>query len=107
MSNASGWIPVEFNCVVSIDKVEEKTKGGVYLPDHNKDREQSASVMGTMLEASPLAFSYEVWPEGTSKPKAGERVLIAKYAGLIFTGKDGEEYRMCKDKDILAIGAAQ
>lgn len=106
MSNPSGWEPVEFNCVVRVDKVEEKTKGGVFLPDHHKDREQSASVIGTMLEASPLAFTYEEWPIGTNKPRAGDKVLIAKYAGTIFTGRDGEEYRMCKDKDILAIGAS-
>lgn len=105
MKNASGWEPVEFNCVVRIDKVEEKTKGGVFIPDLLKDREQSASVIGTMLEASPLAFTYEEWPLGTDKPRAGDKVLIAKYAGTIFTGVDGEEYRMCKDKDILAIGA--
>jgi len=103
--NPSGFEPTEFNCVVVVDKVEEKTKGGVFLPDHHKDREQSASVIGTMLAASPLAFTYEAWPEGSRKPTAGDRVLIAKYAGTIFTGKDGQEYRMCKDKDILAIGA--
>jgi co-chaperonin GroES (HSP10) len=106
MKNPSGWLPIEFNCIVQVDKVADKTKGGVYIPDLNKDREQSASVIGTMLEASPLAFTYEEWPIGTNKPVAGDRVLIAKYAGTIFTGKDGEEYRMCKDKDILAIGAS-
>lgn len=103
MSNPSGIEPTEFNCVVHAPKVEEKTKGGVILPDQHREREELASIDATLMAASPLAFTYETWPDEDMKPKPGDRVVIAKYAGSVVKGADGEDYRIIKDKDILAI----
>ena len=32
--------------------------------------------------------------------KVGDKVIFAKYAGLLYLGKDGKQYRMVNDKDI-------
>ena len=103
MSNPSGIEPTEFNCVVRADKVDEKTKGGIYIPDTTRERDELASIDATLMAVSPLAFSYETWPDEDMKPKPGDRVVIAKYAGSVVKGADGEDYRIIKDKDILAI----
>jgi chaperonin GroES len=101
--NPSGIRPTEFRVLVLPDKVEEKTKGGIIIPDEKKDRDQYAVMEATIIECSPLAFTYESnWPEG-SKPKAGDRVVIAKYAGGIIKGKDSVEYKLVADKDVLAV----
>jgi co-chaperonin GroES (HSP10) len=101
--NSSGWSPVEFNCLVRVDEVQEKTKGGIYLPDAKRDEDKLASVEALLIDVSPLAFSYEVWPAGARKPQSGDRILMAKYAGSPVKGTDGGEYRVIKDKDILAV----
>jgi chaperonin GroES len=101
--NFSGIRPTEFRVLVLPDKVEEQTKGGIIIPDEKKDRDQYAVMEATIIECSPLAFTYESnWPEG-SKPKAGDRVVIAKYSGGLIKGKDSVEYKLVADKDVLAV----
>jgi chaperonin GroES len=101
--NPSGFIPVEFNCVVYPDPVEEKTKGGIILTQTTKEADEYATIEGTLVAVSPLAFSYAEWPEDARPPQVGDRVVIARYGGNVFDGNDGKKYRILKDKDILAI----
>ena len=86
-------------------KVDEKTKGGIILPDEHKDREQFAQMQGTLIAVSPLAFTYADaadWGD-SEKPKPGDKVMFAKYAGAAVKGKDGADYRIINDKDISAV----
>lgn len=102
MKNSSGILPIEYKVLVQPIKVDEKTKGGIILPDEHKDREQFAQMQGVLVAASPLAFSYEnetVW----DKPKPGDRVMFAKFAGAAVKGKDGADYRIINDKDVSAV----
>lgn len=103
MSNPSGWECVEFNCLVKVEEVATKTPGGIIMPDKLIDEKMLASTEATLVAVSPLAFTYETWPEGSAKPQPGERILMAKYAGSPVKGVDGIEYRVIKDKDILAV----
>jgi chaperonin GroES len=100
--NTSGWLPVEFNCIVRVDKVEEKTKGGIFIPDAKRDEDKLASVEATLIAVSPLAFTYEEWPADARKPAPGDRILMAKYAGSP-VGDRQTDFRVIKDKDILAV----
>lgn len=98
-----GFRPTEYNVVVIPEATEEVTKGGIILAQTLKEKEELASVRGRLVAASPLAFSYsEDWSEG-ERPKAGDAVIFAKYAGTLIKGRDGKEYRLCKDKDIAAV----
>lgn len=92
----------EFKVLVKRDKAEEKTSGGILLPEQHIERQEYAINTGVVVDMSPLAFTYEQWPEGVKLPKVGERVVFPKYAGADVTGKDGEEYRILNDKDIHA-----
>ena len=49
--------PMEFNVVVELDPVEEKTKGGIILPTEKVERDKLAFEEGTLVAASPFAFS--------------------------------------------------
>ena len=104
MTNESGIHPTEFKCLVLPKAVEEKSKGGIILPDETKERDQFAQLEGTLVDASPLAFTYH---DGTVKafnpPKPGDHVLFAKYAGAVVKGRDGKDYRLVNDKDICAV----
>lgn len=103
--NTSGIWPTEFNVLVLQKKTEDKI-GSIYLPDTSKEREQYAEMEGTLIACSPLAFTFERWPEGARKPQAGDKVIIAKYSGTRVVGKDGQTYLLTKDKDISAIREA-
>lgn len=104
MKNESGIYPIEYKALIRVSKVEEKTEGGIIIPDVSKDREQFAQMQGELVALSPKAFSYEDW--GADKdvlPKPGDRVLFAKFAGVDVRGKDGASYRIVNDKDIAAV----
>ncbi len=102
MTNDSGLLPSEYNVVVKPDAVEEVTKGGIILPVSTTDRDKLAADEGTLVAVSPHAFSYADWPEGHKPPQVGDRVVFAKYAGSLI--KRGEaEYRVIKDKDVIAV----
>lgn len=103
VENPSGIHPTEYNVLVKVEEVAEKTKGGIILPDERRDREQAVAMRATIIECSPLAFGYETWPEGAEKPKAGHRVAITKLAGVTLKGKDEADYKLIKDKDVIAI----
>lgn len=103
----AGILPTEYKCLILPAPVEEKTKGGLILAEETKDKEKYATTEGTLIAVSPLAFSYatpEEWAAAKAeKPKPGDRVVFVKYAGLRRKGKDGKDYILCNDKDIVAI----
>ena len=76
---------------------QEKTAGGLYIPDTAKEKP---------IEAKVIAVgSGKVLEDGTvRKPelKAGDRVLFAKYSGSEVK-LDGEEHLILREDDILAV----
>lgn len=98
-----GLAPMEYNVVIAPETIEERTSGGVFLPQMAKETEELAAVRGRLVAASPLAFNYDQWPEGARKPEVGDAVLYAKYGGTLFKGVDDREYRVLKDKDVVAV----
>ncbi len=105
MNHPSKIKPTEYKVLIEPSKVDEKTKGGIIIPDERKDRDQFAQMEGTLVAVSPLAFSYAdeaTWGDA-EKPKPGDKVMFAKYAGAAVKGMDGKDYRLVNDKDIGAV----
>ena len=99
MENISGIHPVEYRVLIKPDTLEEKSEGGIYIPDNAMERMQHAQDIGTLVEASDQAFSD--WKG--RKPKPGDKVIFNKYAGSEIRMKNKGDYRLCNDKDILAV----
>lgn len=80
-------------------------KGGFKLhkPDETKERDDHATMEGTVVEMSTLAFSYE---ENAPKPAIGQTVVFQRYSGLRLKGADGADYRLMNDKDVVAVRSA-
>lgn len=93
---------MEFNVAVRPDPVEEKTKGGLILASQTQEHQKHAGQRGTLSHVSPMAFNADIWPAGEPKPQAGDRVVFARHAGM-FLEEEGVEYRVMKDKDIVAV----
>jgi chaperonin GroES len=100
MENTSGIVPVDLRILVKPDAVEEKI-GNVFLPDQHKDKLKYAATKATVIAVGCNA--YEKWGEEARKPKPGDRVLFAQYTGAREKGRDGEDYVIMNDEDLLAV----
>lgn len=89
--------PLFANVLVKPLEAEEKTAGGIYLPDSAKEKPQVGLVMAV--------GDGEVTPKGEKRPmtvKVGQKVMYKKWGGNeIKVGN--EEWTMVEEKDILAI----
>ncbi len=103
MANTSGIEPTEYRVLVKPDPAPEKSKGGIIFTEDTREKEQYASQEGTLIAVSPLAFTYhDPWPETARKPKPGDRVIFARYNGLVYK-RDGKAYRLLNDLDICGV----
>ena len=84
--------PLHDRVIVQPAAAEEKTAGGIIIPDTAKEKPQR----GTVLAAGPGK------KDEPTTVKAGDTVLYGKYAGteLKFEGKD---YLIMKEEEIFAI----
>ena len=103
IQNQSGIEPTEYKVLVKPDKVEEKTKGGIIIPETERDRVQLAATTGILVAASPMAFKFDEWPPDARKPQPGDRVAFPRYTSHIIKGKDEQDYWLVNDKDVSAI----
>lgn len=102
--NPSGIHPTEYRVLILPTPYEEVTKGGIIKPPDLADREKFATMDGTIVAVSHLAFAYATDEEWAGrKPKPGDKVIYAKYAGFRRKGKDGLEYVLVGEKDICAV----
>ncbi len=84
--------PLHDRVIVKADAAEEKTTGGIIIPDTAKEKPQR----GTVMAAGPGKKDEPV----TVKP--GDTVLYSKYGGTEIT-LEGVDYLIMRESDILAI----
>lgn len=97
MSNDSGINPVGWRVLIKPQEVKEVSQGGIILTtEKSKEREQMANTTGIVVSMGDQCYADEPAPWC----KVGDKVIFAKYAGLLYLGKDGQGYRMVNDKDI-------
>ena len=94
----AGINPLGDRVLLEVLEAEAKTKGGIVLPDTAKEKPQEGKVVAV--------GQGKTGEDGKVKPlevKVGDKVLFAKYSGTEVTTKEGEEYLIVKEEDILAI----
>ena len=99
MNNSGIW-PCEYKVLIQPKRVDEKTIGGIIIPESAKEKEKYVTVEGVLVAVGAIAFTDPDWLD---KPKVGDTVLYDKYAGTTIKGRDGEEYRLINDKEIGAV----
>ena len=89
--------PLQDRIIVKRVQEEEKTKGGIIIPDSAKEKP---------IEGKVLAVGNgKVQEDGKVRPldvKAGDRILFSKYAGTEVK-IDGEEHLIMREEDILGV----
>ncbi|MFN8578425.1 MAG: co-chaperone GroES [Candidatus Sericytochromatia bacterium] len=89
--------PLADRVVVKVLESEEKTKGGIFLPDTAKEKPQQAKVV-----AVGPGKTLDNGSKSSVDVKEGDVVLFAKYSGTEVK-VDGVEYLVIAEKDILAV----
>ena len=89
--------PLQDRVIVKRVAEEEKSKGGIILPDTAKEKPQEGKVVAV--------GKGKVAEDGTVRPldvKAGDRILFGKYSGTEIK-IDGEEHLILREDDILGV----
>ena len=89
--------PLQDRIIVKRLEEEEKTKGGIIIPDAAKEKPQEGEVIavgdGKILEnGQTLALTVKV----------GDKILFGKYSGTEIK-IDGEEHLILREDDVLGI----
>ncbi len=89
--------PLQDRVIVRRVKEEEKTKGGLYIPDTAKEK----PIEGLVIAVG----NGKLLDDGTVRPldvKNGDRVLFGKYSGNEVK-VDGEEHLILREDEILGV----
>jgi len=89
--------PLQDRILLKRVKEEEKTKGGIIIPDTAKEKPIEGEVVAV--------GSGKVLDDGTVRPldvKVGDRVLFGKYSGTEVK-IDGEERLIVREDDIFVV----
>ncbi|HHY70328.1 MAG TPA: co-chaperone GroES [Thermoanaerobacterales bacterium] len=88
--------PLGDRIVIKVLEKEEKTKGGIVLPDTAKEKPQKGEVLavgsGEIIEGKKVPLEVKV----------GDEIIFSKYAGTEIK-LDDEEYLILRQSDVLAI----
>ena len=89
--------PLGDRVVIEREASEERTAGGIVLPDTAKDKPARGTVVsvgdGRLLDDGT---------RGKMQVKVGDRVIFSSYAGEVFKVED-QELLLMREDDILAI----
>ena len=89
--------PLQDRVIVKRVQEEEKTAGGIIIPDTAKEKPQQGEIVA--------AGKGKVGEDGTVTPldvKVGDRILFGKYSGTEVT-LDGDDLLIMREDDILGV----
>jgi co-chaperonin GroES (HSP10) len=97
MINTTGINPKGWRILVKPQEVLEKSAGGILLStEKGREREQMANTTGIVLAMGEECFAKmdSRWCD------VGDKIVFAKYAGLLYKGRDGVQVRIINDTDV-------
>jgi chaperonin GroES len=89
--------PLQDRVIVKRIQEEEKTKGGIIIPDTAKEKPQEGKVVA--VGKGKANEDGKVVPLDV---KVNDRILFGKYSGSEIT-IDGEEHLIMREEDILGV----
>jgi chaperonin GroES len=89
--------PLQDRVIVKRLEEEEKTKGGIIIPDTAKEKPQEGKVIA--VGKGKVTEDGKVLPLDV---KVGDKILFGKYSGTEIK-IDGEEHLIMREEDILGI----
>lgn len=101
------FVAVGWTVIVKPFPPKTETDGGLALPDETVQVQKHNEYRGEVVSKGPLAYRDPVQFAPGGQPyrdwcEVGDTVAFNKYGGHKMITKDGDEYRVLLDKDILA-----
>lgn len=98
MINESGLKPL--GRAVLVRPYEPEVRSSIlHIPDSVRENQQMVEQRAVVVEVGDNCWCDEPAP----RAKAGDKVLVSKFAGFMARGtRDGEQYRFINDRDIFA-----
>ena len=90
-------VPIGDRILVKRLEAEEKTKGGIIIPDTAKEKPKEGQVVSV--------GSGKIKDDGSKEPltvQEGDRILFTSYAGTEVK-LEGEEFLIMREEDVLGI----
>ena len=90
--------PLGDRIVIRREEAEDKSAGGIVLPDTAKNKPQR----GTVLAVGPG----KMLKDGSRRPlqvKKGDKVLFTSWAGDEFKGRSSDNILLMREEDVLAV----
>ena len=94
--------PVGYKLLIAIPSKEEKTEGGILLPEDTRRREEAASITGMILKIGPDAYADTERFPGGPWCKEGDWIVMRSYTGTRIE-VHGQEFRIINDDSVEAI----
>lgn len=96
--------PKGYRILIALPEIQEKTAGGIIRPDDLRKKEETASMIGLVLDMGPDCYSdRDRFPSG-AYCKRGDYVIFRSYSGTRFKIR-GREYRLINDDTIEGVVA--
>lgn len=90
--------PLDDRVVVQPFEAEERTAGGIVLPDSAREKPQQ----GKVVAVGPGKLMEKTGKRGEMSLKVGDKVFYGKYSGNEIE-LDGDDYVILRETDVLAV----
>ena len=90
--------PLDDRVVVEPFEAEERTRGGIVLPDTAREKPQQ----GKVIAAGPGKLLEKTGERGKMSLKVGDAIFYGKYSGTEIE-LEGDKYVILRESDVLAI----
>ena len=94
--------PTGYRLLIALPEIDEKTEGGVIMPDGLVKDESTASIIGFVIKMGSDAYAdKERFPNG-AWCKEGDFVIFRSYSGTRFKVA-GKEFRLINDDTVEGV----
>ena len=95
------FFPKGKHVIVRLEEIKETFDGtSIFIPENLRDGEQRNTVIATVMDVGPDAW--KGFGNGEPWARVGDKVIIAKYAGVTEPGDNTERILYINDDDIIA-----
>ena len=93
--------------LVGIKKLEERTEGGLFLPDKVKDEDEQSAIHGVVLSQGKDCYVGDKLGASEKWCEVGDQIFFKPYCGVYLKSKrpeyDGYNLRMINDVDMNGV----
>lgn len=94
---------LEYRILLKIADAASITEGGILKPSSVIEKELFANTKGVIVNMGAEAFCSAEGQSIENRPEIGDKVVLAKYAGLPLRDEKFNLFRFCNDKDVVAV----